>query len=71
MGARWIERHFTKDRAWKGTDHAASLEPQGLKKLIRDLNNTYSALHYKTSEILTIEQAQRDKLKNKKIISYK
>merc|ERR1712039_989670 len=27
MGATWIERHFTKDRTWKGTDHAASLEP--------------------------------------------
>jgi N-acetylneuraminate synthase len=37
LGARWIERHFTKDRTWKGTDHAASLEPQGLKKLVRDL----------------------------------
>jgi sialic acid synthase len=66
LGARWIERHFTKDRTWKGTDHAASLEPQGLKKLTRDLNSAYNALHYKTSEILTIEQAQRDKLKNRK-----
>ena len=28
LGARWIERHFTKDRTWKGTDHAASLEPE-------------------------------------------
>merc|ERR1712188_83210 len=33
MGAEWIERHFTKDRTWKGTDHAASLEPAGLGKL--------------------------------------
>merc|ERR1712083_366819 len=29
MGAEWNERHFTKDRTWKGTDHAASLEPAG------------------------------------------
>ena len=29
LGARWIERHFTKDRTWKGTDHSASLEPVG------------------------------------------
>ena len=28
LGARWIERHFTKDRTWKGTDHAASLMNQ-------------------------------------------
>jgi len=66
LGARWIERHFTKDRTWKGTDHAASLEPQGLQKLVRDLNATYEALHFKDSEILQIEQVQRDKLKNRK-----
>merc|ERR1712078_105021 len=30
MGAQWNERHFTKDRTGKGTDHAASLEPAGL-----------------------------------------
>lgn len=66
LGARWIERHFTKDRTWKGTDHAASLEPDGLRKLIRDLNATYEALHYKKEEILFIEQIQREKLKNRK-----
>ena len=66
LGARWIERHFTKDRTWKGTDHAASLEPQGLRKLVRDLNATYKALGFKDSEILPIEQIQRDKLKNQK-----
>ena len=66
LGARWIERHFTKDRTWKGTDHAASLEPQGLQKLVRDLTATYEALHYKASEILPIEKVQRDKLKNRK-----
>jgi len=66
LGARWIERHFTKDRSWKGTDHAASLEPQGLKKLTRDLNSVYKALNYKASEILSIEKVQREKLKNRK-----
>lgn len=66
LGARWIERHFTKDRTWKGTDHAASLEPEGIRKLVRDLNATHEALHYKAAEILDIEQVQRDKLKNRK-----
>ena len=66
LGARWIERHFTKDRTWKGTDHAASLEPGGLKKLTRDLNSTYEALSYKSDEILPIEAVQREKLKNRK-----
>jgi len=63
LGANWIERHFTKDRTWKGTDHAASLEPAGLSKLVRDLNATHSAVTYKPSEIIEIEKAQREKLK--------
>ena len=67
LGARWIERHFTKDRTWKGTDHAASLEVPGLQKLIRDLGNNYSALRGKDIEILDIEVAQREKLKYRKI----
>ncbi|WP_456460283.1 N-acetylneuraminate synthase family protein [Reichenbachiella sp.] len=66
LGATWIERHFTKDRTWKGTDHAASLEPAGLAKLVRDLDATYKTLTYKKSEILEIEQVQREKLKNRK-----
>lgn len=65
LGAEWIERHFTKDRTWKGTDHAASLEFAGLQKLVRDLNHTYEALTFKEKEILDIEQVQRDKLKYK------
>jgi sialic acid synthase len=35
MGATWIERHFTLDRSWKGTDQAASLEPEGLKNVVK------------------------------------
>ncbi|WP_442264945.1 N-acetylneuraminate synthase family protein [Tenacibaculum sp. ZS6-P6] len=66
LGATWVERHFTKDRTWKGTDHAASLEPTGMRKLCRDLNATYKSLNYKESEILAIEQVQRDKLKYRK-----
>lgn len=66
LGATWIERHFTKDRTWKGTDHAASLEPAGMQKLVRDIHATAKSLTYKSAEILPIEQVQRDKLKNKK-----
>lgn len=66
LGARWIERHFTKNRTWKGTDHAASLEPHGLQKLVRDLDSAYQALKFKETEILPIEQVQREKLKNRK-----
>jgi len=63
MGAQWNERHFTKDRTWKGTDHAASLEPAGLTKLCRDLQATWKCMTPKASEILPIEKEQRAKLK--------
>ena len=63
LGATWIERHFTLDRTWKGTDHAASLEPQGLKKLVRDLLNVAKSLEFRDSEILAVEEVQRKKLK--------
>ena len=66
LGATYIERHFTLDRTWKGTDHSASLEPTGLRKLCRDLKATHKALSYKKSDILAIEQVQRDKLKFRK-----
>merc|ERR1712086_1087098 len=63
LGAQWNERHFTKDRTWKGTDHAASLEPAGLSKLVRDLKATYTAMSYKSTDILPLEAGTRAKLK--------
>ncbi|MDF7807326.1 N-acetylneuraminate synthase family protein [Pontiellaceae bacterium B12219] len=63
IGAEWVERHFTLDRTWKGTDHSASLEPDGMRKLARDLRNVHKALIYKQTEVLAIEQVQREKLK--------
>lgn len=66
LGATYIERHYTLDRTWKGTDHAASLEPDGIRRIVRDLNATFKALNYKEKDILDIEQVQRDKLKYKK-----
>lgn len=66
LGARWIERHFTKDRTWKGTDHSASLEPGGLGKMVRDLGATFNSLQFKNQEILEIEKVQREKLKYRK-----
>ena len=66
LGANVVERHYTLDRTWKGTDHAASLEPDGIRKLKRNLEQTYIALNYKSEDILPIEQVQRDKLKYRK-----
>jgi N-acetylneuraminate synthase/sialic acid synthase len=44
LGARIIEKHFTLNRAMKGTDHAFSLEPVGMKKMVRDLRRLRVAL---------------------------
>ena len=66
LGAATIERHYTLDRTWKGTDHAASLEPDGVRRLKRDLEATHKALTFKEKEILAIEEVQRDKLKYRK-----
>jgi N-acetylneuraminate synthase/sialic acid synthase len=44
LGARVFEKHFTLNRAWKGTDQAFSLEPAGLKRVVRDLHRTVEAL---------------------------
>ena len=66
LGAEYIERHYTLDRTWKGTDHAASLEPDGVRKLVRNLDAVYQSLTFKSEEILPIEKVQRDKLKYRK-----
>lgn len=67
LGAEWIERHYTLDRTWKGTDHAASLEPDGVRKLARDCRAVAKALTYKSKDILDIEIVQRNKLKKNQI----
>jgi N-acetylneuraminate synthase/sialic acid synthase len=44
LGARIVEKHFTIDRSMQGTDHAFSLEPGGMEKMVRDMNLTLRAL---------------------------
>ena len=63
LGAKWIERHFTLDRTLKGTDHAASLEPDGVRRVKRDLDLLLESLTYKRKRILNCELKQRKKLK--------
>ena len=63
LGAEWIERHFVDDRAYPHTDAAASLEPDGLRKLCRDLKNVHKALDYRPLELDSIEVEQRNKLR--------
>lgn len=68
LGARWIERHFTLDRTWKGTDHAASLEPDEMRRLVRDIHNVAKALQRKQTDLLPVEIPQREKLKQFRLL---
>jgi N-acetylneuraminate synthase len=61
IGASILERHITLDRSMDGPDHAASLEPQGFKKMVRDIRQTALALgtgeekYFSRGEILNRE----------------
>ena len=68
MGAVVVERHFTIDRSMKGPDHAASLEPQGLYKLIRDIRTYEKSLGSFKKRFLEIERPIREKL-SKSLVS--
>jgi sialic acid synthase len=57
LGARVVEKHFTLNRAMKGTDHAFSLEPVGLRKMVRDLERTATALGDGIKKIYESEKA--------------
>ena len=60
LGARIVEKHFTLNRAWKGTDHAFSLEPVGLRKMVRDLERTFRAMGDGVKKVLR-ERARADR----------
>lgn len=64
LGAQWIERHFIDDRTTRHTDAAASLEPGGMQKLVRDLEAISSALtHRPESDMSEEESKQRYKMR--------
>lgn len=68
LGARVVEKHFTLNRAMKGTDHAFSLEPQGLRKMVRDLQRSRLALGDGTKTMYPSEAAPILKM-GKKIVA--
>jgi sialic acid synthase SpsE len=70
LGARVIERHYTLNRAMPGFDHAMSLEPTGLKKVIRDIRKVEAALRGLRNhrEILPCELKSFDQ-KRKSLVS--
>jgi N-acetylneuraminate synthase/sialic acid synthase len=68
LGARIIEKHFTLNHTWKGTDHALSLEPPGLQKLVRDLHRVRVAIGDGVKRKLPIESSALIKM-GKKIVA--
>jgi len=64
-GFDYIERHFTINKNWKGTDHPASLEPKEMRSLVKNIKQCVSANKFKSKEILDCELKQRNKLKYK------
>jgi sialic acid synthase len=62
LGARIVEKHFTLNRTSKGTDHAFSLEPVGLRKMVRDLERTHKALGNGLKKIYDSEKAPITKM---------
>lgn len=63
LGARIVERHFTLDRSQKGTDHAFSLEPTGLRKMIRDLKAVRISRGSGIKEIYECEEKPLEKMR--------
>ncbi|MFW6009094.1 MAG: N-acetylneuraminate synthase family protein [archaeon] len=63
LGARYFERHFIDDRTFPHSDSAASLEPQGFNKMVRNLEATKESLKYKPNQLIKEEKIQRDKLR--------
>jgi N-acetylneuraminate synthase/sialic acid synthase len=68
LGARIVEKHFTLNRAMKGTDHRFSLEPVGLQKLVRDLRRARTALGDGTKTMYVSETEPIAKM-SKKIVA--
>jgi len=63
MGANMIERHITLDRASWGSDQSASVEPQGLKRLVRDIRVVESAMGDGVKNVLPEELPVAKKLR--------
>jgi len=62
LGACVLERHFTKDRTLPGPDHAASLEPVGLQKLVRDVRHIEEAMGSPEKRVVASEVPVRARL---------
>ncbi len=69
LGATFVERHITLDRAMWGTDQAASVEIIGLKRLVQNIRDIERSLGDGVKKVYESELAQRKKLRRVKINS--
>jgi len=70
LGALVIEKHFTLNRSLKGTDHSYSLEPTGMRKLVRDLRRVVLALGCDEKRPLDCEQKPLQKMGKKLVAAH-
>jgi N-acetylneuraminate synthase len=63
IGACMVERHLTLDRAMWGSDHAASLEPNGMTRLVRDIRLVETAMGDGVKRVLDRELPVIEKLR--------
>jgi N-acetylneuraminate synthase/sialic acid synthase len=68
LGARVFEKHFTLNHAWKGTDHALSLMPDGMRKYVRDLQRAPLAVGDGVKRRLPSEERPLEKM-GKKLVA--
>ena len=66
LGATFVERHFTLDRAMWGSDQAASVEPVGMAKLVKDIRDVEAALGDGIKKVYDSELGPREKLRRVK-----
>ena len=63
LGATMVERHLTLDRAMWGSDQAASLEPNGMHRLVRDIRLVEEAMGDGQKRLLEREKPIMEKLR--------
>ncbi|MGW8381034.1 N-acetylneuraminate synthase family protein [Streptomyces sp. ODS28] len=66
LGATFVERHITLDRAMWGSDQAASVEPQGLSRLVRDIRTIEESLGDGVKKVYESELKPMSKLRRVK-----
>lgn len=63
LGACVVERHFTLARQTWGSDHAASLEPEGLRRLVKELKYLKTYMGINKKKLLESEKPIEKKLR--------